>query len=571
MRTLFILMFILLLVQCKKSEPKTISGKNKAGTEKTYGILADSAMVVSARSEASEIGVAIMKQGGNAFDAMVATDLALLVSFPFAGNIGGGGFMVYRLSDGKTGSIDYREKAPLAASRDMYLDESGNIIPDKSTLGAMAVGVPGTVAGLFKVYEKFGTVSIEQLIQPAIDLATNGVVVTKHQANMFKAYRQYFEKANKRTIFLDKEWQVGDTIKYPALAATLTRIRDNGRDEFYKGKTADMLVKYVQGLGGIITKEDLAKYDAKWRDPISFTYKGNKIISMSPPSSGGICIAQILKSIEPYNINQYEHNSLEYIQLITEAERRTYADRSEFLGDPDFVQIPVDTLISPYYLSQRMSDFNWSEATKSSDISYGQITLPESDETTHYSIIDQFGNAVAVTTTINGAYGSKVYIKDAGFFLNNEMDDFSSKPGEPNMFGLLGAEANAIAPQKRMLSAMTPTIVEKDGKLKMVIGTPGGSTIITSVMQNILNVLEYDMTMQESVSQPRFHHQWYPDDIKFETTFDTIVFTPLRNKGYNIDQSNSRIIGKVDAILVLPDGKLEGGADPRGDDSALGF
>ncbi|MCL4138054.1 UNVERIFIED_CONTAM: hypothetical protein GTU68_001957 [Idotea baltica] len=528
-------------------------------------------MVVSAREEASKIGISIMKKGGNAFDAMVATDLALLVSFPFAGNIGGGGFMVYRLNNGNTGSIDYREKAPLKASRDMYLDKQGNVIPNKSTLGAMAFGVPGTIAGLFEVHKKFGTIPIEKLIQPAIDLATNGVRVTKHQARMLNAYRHLFERANKRTILLDKEWKIGDTIKYPALAATLTRIRDNGRDEFYKGKTADMLVNYVQNLGGIITKEDLSMYEAKWRNPITFTYKGNKIISMSPPSSGGICVGQILKSIEPYNIGQYEHNSLEYVQLITEAERRTYADRSEFLGDPDFVHVPIDTLLSPFYLSQRMSDFNWDKATKSSDITYGEITLPESDETTHYSIIDKFGNAVAVTTTINGAYGSKVYIKDAGFFLNNEMDDFSSKPGEPNMFGLLGAEANTIAPEKRMLSAMTPTIVEKDGKLKMVIGTPGGSTIITSVMQNILNVLEYDMTMQESVSRPRFHHQWYPDDIKFETSFDTLLFPSLRNKGYIIDQSDSRIIGKVDAILVLPNGKLEGGADPRGDDSAIGF
>ncbi|MCL4141924.1 UNVERIFIED_CONTAM: hypothetical protein GTU68_058936, partial [Idotea baltica] len=567
-KNLLILIITILLIQCKKNETKipTTTSEIQTKTEKNYGIIADSAMVVSAREEASKIGITVMKNGGNAFDAMVATDLALLVTFPFAGNIGGGGFMVYRLNNGKTGSIDYREKAPLASTRDMYLDKNDNVIPNKSTLGAMAVGVPGTIAGLFEVHKKFGTVPIEKLIQPAIDLATNGVVVTKNQARMFKAYRHLFSKANKRNIFLDKDWKVGDTIRYPALATTLTRIQNNGRDEFYKGKTADMLVSYVQGLGGIITKEDLAKYEAKWRDPISFTYKGNKIISMSPPSSGGVCIAQILKSVEPYNINQYEHNSLEYVQLITEAERRTYADRSEFLGDPDFVQIPIDTLISPFYLSQRMSDFNWDNATKSTDLTYGEITIPESEETTHYSIIDQFGNAVAVTTTLNGAYGSKMYVKDAGFFLNNEMDDFSSKPGEPNMFGLLGAEANAIVPQKRMLSAMTPTIVEKNGKLKMVIGTPGGSTIITSVMQNILNVLEYDMSMQESVSQPRFHHQWYPDDIKFETSFDTIIFKELREKGYTIDQSNSRIIGKVDAILVLPDGKLEGGADPRGDD-----
>ena len=315
----------------------------------------------------------------------------------------------------------------------------------------------------------------------------------------------------------------------------------------------------------------MEKYQAKWRDPITFTYDENKIISMSPPSSGGICIAQILKSIEPYDIQQYEHNSTKYIQLITEAERRAYADRAHYLGDPDFVKIPIDSLISEPYLSSRMTDFNWNNANKSSDISQGSITGYESDETTHYSIIDQFGNAVSVTTTLNGAYGSKVYVEKGGFFLNNEMDDLSAKPGVPNMFGLIGAEANAIAPEKRMLSSMTPTIIEKNGKLKMVLGSPGGSHIITSVMQNILNVLEYDMTMQESVSQPRFHHQWLPDDIKFETSFDTLVFAPLKKMGYNVNRSNYPIIGKVDAILVLPNGNLEGGADPRGDDKAEGF
>lgn len=377
--------------------------------------------------------------------------------------------------------------------------------------------------------------------------------------------------ANKRTIFLDRDWQAGDTIKYPALAATLKRIQLNGRDEFYNGETAGILVEYIQNLGGIITKEDLDKYEAKWRDPITFTYDGNKIISMSPPSSGGICIAQILKSIEPLGIQQYEHNSKKYIQLITEAERRAYADRAHYLGDPDFVDIPIDSLISEPYLKSRMANFNWNQATRSSDIAHGNIMGYESNETTHYSIVDKFGNAVSVTTTLNGAYGSKVYVEKGGFFLNNEMDDLSSKPGVPNMFGLIGAEANAIAPEKRMLSSMTPTIVEKNGKLKMVLGSPGGSQIITSVMQNILNILEYDMTMQESVSKPRFHHQWLPDDIKFEPTFDTLVFAPLKKIGYNFDLSNSPIIGKVDAILVLPDGKLEGGADPRGDDKAAGF
>jgi len=567
-KTVLILSLSLFFLQCKRNDQ--ISNKESI-VQKEIGFIADSAMVVSAREEASKIGIEIMKQGGNAFDASIATSLALAVAYPYAGNIGGGGFMVYRKNNGDIGALDYREKAPLAATKDMYLDKDGNVIPDKSTLGAMAVGVPGSISGLFDIHKKFGSLPFEQLIQPAIDLATKGVVVTQKQEKVNNKYRPLFEKANLRTILLDKDWKAGDTIKYPALAATLTRIRDHGRDEFYNGKTATMLVDYVHKLGGIITKEDLAKYQAKWRKPITFTYDNNKIISMSPPSSGGICIAQILKSIEPYDIEQYKHNSTKYIQLIAEASRRAYADRSHFLGDPDFVNIPVDSLIASTYLSERMLNFNWDKATLSSDIEHGKLTFSESDETTHLSIIDQFGNAVSITTTINGAYGSKVYIEEAGFFLNNEMDDFSSKPGEPNMFGLIGAEANAISPQKRMLSSMTPTIVEKNGKLKMVLGSPGGSTIITSVMLNILNVLEYDMGMQESVSKPRFHHQWMPDNIKFEPAFDSVAFPSLKKLGYQIDQSNSPVIGKVDAILVLPDGKLEGGADPRGDDKAAGF
>ena len=565
-RILLILFIAFSLVQCKQAKEKT-PVKQKI----EVGLIADKAMVVSARQEASAIGISILKKGGTAFDAMIATDLALVVAYPFAGNIGGGGFMVYRTKDGKVGSFDYREKAPLAASRDMYLDKEGNVIPDKSTLGALAVGVPGTVAGLFKIHKKFGTMPFSELIQPAIDLAKRGVVFTKKQARGTNHYRDLFVKANKRTILLDQDWKEGDTIKYPKLAATFERIRDNGRDEFYKGKTADILVDYVQKLGGIITKEDLAKYEAKEREPVVFQYKNSKIISMPPPSSGGVCIAQILKSIEPFDIGQYEHNSEKYIQLITEAERRVYADRAYFLGDPDFSDIPIKELISSDYNNKRMETFSWEKATSSEDVSHGNIEIIESDQTTHYSIVDQFGNAIAVTNTLNGAFGSKVYVEEGGFFLNNEMDDLSSKPGEPNMFGLIGAEANAIEPQKRMLSSMTPTIVEQNGKLKMVLGSPGGSTIITAVLQNILNVIEFDMGMNESVTMSRFHHQWLPDEIKFEPSFDTITFTDLRKKGYKIDQSNSRILGKVDAILVLPDGKLEGGADPRGDDSAVGF
>jgi len=560
------IVFIFLFIQCQEN-----SIKNNIAT-KNQGFIADSAMVVSAREEASKIGTYIMHNGGNAFDAMIATDLALTVAYPFAGNIGGGGFMVYRTKDGETGALDYREKAPLAATKDMYLDENGEIIKGKSTLGAMAVGIPGTIDGLFKIHEKFGTIPFSELIQPAIDLANKGVVVTKKQAERLQKYRHYFTKANDTTIIFDADWKEGDTIKYPNLANTFERIKTKGRDGFYKGETADILVSYVQNLGGIITKKDLEIYQAKWRTPIEFTYKDLKITAMSPPSSGGICNAQILKAIEPFDIASYGHNSVETIQLITEAERRAYADRSFYLGDPDFVKIPMETLISYDYVENRMADFSWDKATLSSSLKHGTIEGFESDETTHYSIVDSYGNAVAVTTTLNGAYGSKVYVSEGGFFLNNEMDDFSSKPGEPNMFGLIGAAANSIQPEKRMLSSMTPTIVEKDKQLYMVVGSPGGSTIITSVMQTILNVYEFDLGMQEAVDAPRFHHQWLPDVVTLEPKgFEPELVSKLQEKGYNINQKKSRILGKVDAILVLPNGKLEGGADYRGDDKAVGF
>ncbi|OYX13410.1 MAG: gamma-glutamyltransferase [Algoriphagus sp. 32-45-6] len=346
----------------------------------------------------------------------------------------------------------------------------------------------------------------------------------------------------------------------------------NGRDEFYKGETAKILAKHLQVKGGIITEEDLANYEAIWREPIVFPYRDLKIISMAPPSSGGITLAQILKMLEPYDLQKLGHHSPEYIQLLVEAERRAYADRNFYLGDPDFVQIPVDKLFDSDYLKSRMETFNWEKATKSEDIAAGKIEFAESMETTHYSIVDAAGNAVSVTTTLNGAYGSKLYVDELGFFMNNEMDDFSAKPGTPNMFGLIGAEANSIAPGKRMLSSMTPTIVEKNGKLFMVVGTPGGSTIITSVLQTILNVAEFDMGMQEAVESPRFHHQWLPDLVNFEPkAFDSTLIQTLKSRGYLINEANSPIIGKVDAILVLPDGKLEGGADPRGDDMAVGF
>jgi gamma-glutamyltranspeptidase / glutathione hydrolase len=540
--------------------------------EANRGLVSEKGMVVSARIEASQIGMEIMQKGGNAFDAMVATELALAVAFPFAGNIGGGGFMVYRLADGSIGSLDYREKAPFAAHRDMYLDEEGNVVPELSTLGALAVGVPGTVAGIFEVHEKFGSMPIADIISPVIKLAEKGVVVTENQARSLANSRAAIIKVNGPESTFAGEFQAGDTIKYPAFAETLRRIAANGRDEFYKGETAQTLVRFLSEKGGIITMEDLAQYQAKWREPIVFNYKGHRVISMAPPSSGGVTLAQILGMLERFDLSSMGHNSPEYVQVLTEAERRAYADRNYFLGDPDFVEIPVSDLISSEYLQERMSTFNPDKATLSSEVSAGNIQFVESDETTHYSIVDPFGNAVSVTTTLNGAFGSKLYSEELGFFLNNEMDDFSAKAGVPNMFGLIGAEANSIAPGKRMLSSMTPTIVEKDGKLLMVVGTPGGSTIITSVLQTILNVIAFDMTMQEAVNAPRFHHQWLPDLINFEPEgFSAETLATLKSKGYLINEGNSPIIGKVDAILLLPNGRLEGGADRRGDDKAAGY
>ena len=545
---------------------------NSCKNEKTTGLITEKAMVVSARVEASKIGSAILQKNGNAYDAMIATHFALAVVYPVAGNIGGGGFMVYRNNDGTKGALDFREKAPIMAHKDMYLDSVGNVIDKKSTLGAYAVGIPGSVAGLFEVHKKFGSLPFKDLIQPAIDLARNGITITKKQKNDLDSAKERFNKVNNYKTSFGKDWSVGSLFKQEELAQTLERIRDFGRDGFYKGKTADLLVNYITELGGIISHNDLEKYNAVWRKPISFNYKNYTINTMTLPSSGGICLAQILKSIEPYNLSEIKHNSTKYIQLLTEAESRSYADRANFLGDIDFVKVPIDSLTNQNYINQRMSTFSWDKATPSSEISHGKILGYESDETTHYSIIDQFGNAVSVTTTLNTGYGSKVVVKGAGFILNNEMDDFSSKPGTPNYFGLIGSKANAIAPEKRMLSSMTPTIVEKNGKLKMVLGTPGGSTIITSVLQNILNVAEYNMGMQESVDKARFHHQWLPDEIKMEPNgFSTETKNNLEALGYKIAEKNSLIIGKVDAILVLPNGKLEAGADKRGDDTAVGF
>ena len=566
-KILLLLVVIQLFVFSCKNE-----SKNNKIDQNNRGFIAKRAMVVSARKEASKIGSDILEKGGNAFDAMMATEMALAVTFPYAGNLGGGGFMIYRLEDGAIGALDYREKAPLTASKDMYLDKDGNVIPNKSTVGGMAIGVPGTVSGIFKAQERFGKLNVKDILLPVIDLARNGFIITEKQQNRFSGYNDVFTEVNGKSILFGNTTKAGDTIKNIKLAETLERIANNGVEEFYKGETAKKLIGFLNTKGSIITLEDLNRYEAKWRDPIVFNYDDLKIISMSPPSSGGICLNQIMKMIEPYDLKDYGHNSLKAIQVIVEAEKRAYADRSYYLGDPDFVDIPTETLTSDVYLQKRMKNFSFDVPTPIDSISHGNIIGYESDETTHYSIIDQYGNAISVTTTLNGGYGSKLYADELGFFLNNEMDDFSSKPGVPNVYGLIGAEANSIAPEKRMLSSMTPTIVEKDGELLMSVGTPGGSTIITSVLQTILNVEEFGLTMQEAVDAPRFHNQWLPDEIRMEPNrFSKEVIQQLKDKGYTINETRSRVIGIVDGILMLNNGELEGGADKRGDDTAVGF
>ena len=535
--------------------------------------------VVSARKEASEIGIEVMKQGGNAYDAMIAVHLALAVVHPTAGNIGGGGFFVYSNSDGTSGSLDFREMAPGQAYKDMYLDENGDVIPDMSTLGGAAVGVPGSISAIFEIHSKFGSLPIEDLFEPAIKLAKEGFIVTEKQSSSLTGKLNDFILINGNNSLYSKRYYEGDTIKNEKFANTLSIISKNGPKAFYEGEIAEMIISEVLESGGIMTIEDLKNYKSIWRDPVKFKYKELDIISMSLPSSGGILLGQMLKAIEDYDISSYGHNSLKAIQLMTEVERRAYADRSHFMGDPDFMNLPVYELIDKNYVQERMENFSWEIATPSSEIKHGDIVINESDETTHYSIIDKQGNAVSVTTTLNNSYGSKVYVEDGGFFLNNEMDDFSSKPGHPNFYGLIGSEANSIQPKKRMLSSMTPTIVLKNNKPSLIVGTPGGSTIITSVFQTILNIYEFNMNVQDAVNAPRFHHQWLPDVIIIEkNTSDNTIDSLLREKNYNViplpfeydlsGMSPRSSIGAVDAIFIDDNGNVSGGADYRGDDFA---
>jgi gamma-glutamyltranspeptidase/glutathione hydrolase len=546
-----------------------IDGKNYTIQKK---ISSSKGAVVSAHPLASMVGVSILKQGGNAFDAAIATQLALAVVYPGAGNIGGGGFMVAHLKNGKNISLDYREKAPGKASRDMYLNEKGEPQMNLSQDGHLAAGVPGTVAGLFATM-KYAKLPFAKLIQPAIDLAEKGFAVTASQAASFNSYKKQFEELNTSPVAFVKstEWQAGDILVQKDLANTLKRIRNNGQKGFYEGETARLIVAEMQKGNGIISLDDLKTYQAKERDVLDFNYKGYQILTMPLPSSGGIILEQMMKMIVDKNIAALGFQTAASVQLMTEVERRAYADRAEFLGDPDFVKVPVKTLVSAGYLKERMKDYEPGKAGNSKTTLAGMIK--ESEETTHLSVMDAYGNAVSVTTTLNGGYGSRTVVSGAGFLLNNEMDDFSVKPGVPNMYGALGNEKNAIAPGKRMLSSMTPTIVLKDGSPYLVVGTPGGTTIPTSVFQALVNVLEFNMDPDAAINRSKFHHQWLPDEIALEKDFPEAVKKQLEDMGYAIKSRSAWSRTEIIQIKKpsAPLRTIVAVGDKRGDDDARGY
>ncbi|MDP1764874.1 MAG: gamma-glutamyltransferase [Sediminibacterium sp.] len=573
MRKMTILLLALISQLPVMAQPvKSIVGIGKQINPFKYQIVKKAdfskASVSSAHPLASLVGAAIMKNGGNAFDAAIATQLVLAVVYPGAGNIGGGGFLLGRKANGELIGIDYREAAPEKASRDMYLDKNGNVQMSLSQSGHLASGIPGTVAGLFATLP-YAKLPFQQLIQPAIDLAEKGFSITEGEAGSLNGTKESFLKFSTRPTVLvkDTKWKAGDILKQKELAATLKRIQKEGSIGFYEGETAQLIVEEMQRGNGIISLDDLKNYTAKLRNPLEFEYRGHQIISFAPPSSGGILIAQMLKMIEKYPVGSYGFQSLKSVQLMIEAERRAFADRAEFMGDPDFFHVPVKTLMSDAYLTQRMSDYTPDKAGNSTAIKAGIIK--ESEETTHLSIVDAAGNMVAVTTTLNGGYGSRTVVGGAGFLLNNEMDDFSVKPGVPNMYGAMGGEANAIIPGKRMLSSMTPTLILKNNKPYVVVGTPGGTTIPTSVYQAIVNLVDFNMNADDAVNKPKFHHQWLPDAVMVEKDFDAETKKQLQLMGYKLTERGS--IGRTEAIRFLSNGKRETVADKRGDDSVAGY
>ncbi|MCW3168326.1 gamma-glutamyltransferase [Chryseobacterium sp. 09-1422] len=523
-------------------------------------------VVVSAHPLASEAGAQVLKMGGNAYDAIVATQYALAVVYPQAGNIGGGGFLVGVKNNGEKFTIDYRETAPKKASRDMYLDKKGNANTDLSQNGRLAVGIPGSVAGFFATLP-YCKLPMEKIIQPAIDLAEKGFAITEMEANMLNSQREKFQKHNTSSSVFVKSmpWKAGDLLVQKQLAETLKLIQKLGAKGFYEGKNAELIVAEMKKGNGIITLEDLKNYKVATRKALEFDYKGSQIVSMPLPSSGGVLLAQMLKMASYENLEKYQQNSTKAVQIMVEAERRAFADRAEFMGDPDFIQDKTSHLISDEYLKNRWKSFSFNKATSSSEVGKIIKQPKESTETTHISVIDKDGNAASVTTTLNGLYGSKVVVSQAGFFLNNEMDDFSVKPGVPNMFGAVGGEANAIQPNKRMLSSMTPTILLKDGKPYMVVGTPGGTTIPTSVYQSIVNIVDFKQNANVSVNAPKFHHQWLPETVAFEKNFPETTIKDLENLGYKAERWEH--IGKTEMITIDSNGTIHAVADGRGDDS----
>jgi gamma-glutamyltranspeptidase/glutathione hydrolase len=568
MKNILVFVFLLSLF-CMRQTLFAQQKINPYKYETNKSIKCKNGAVVSANALASEVGVNILQQGGNAVDAAIATQFALAVVHPSAGNIGGGGFTVMHLKNGENISIDYREMAPAAASRDMYLDANGNPQMHLSQDGHLAAGVPGSVAGMFACM-KYAKLSFKKLIQPAIELAENGFVISNAEARQLNSTKDEFIKLNTTIpVFVRQSgWKGGDTLIQKDLANTLKRISENGMKGFYEGETAKLIVEEMKKGHGIISLEDLKNYKAKERAPLIFNYKGNKVVTMPLPSSGGVILEQALKMGSYKNLSDMKFETPASVQLMTEVERRAFADRAKFLGDPDFVKVPVKNLVSDEYLKNRMKDYVEGKAGNSKDIKEGTINV-ESEETTHFSVLDKEGNAVSVTTTLNGGYGSRTVVSGAGFLLNNEMDDFSVKPGVPNMYGALGAEANAIAPHKRMLSSMTPTIVLKNNTPWIVVGTPGGTTIPTSVYQTLVDLIDFKMTLTDAVNKPKFHHQWLPDEILVERNFDENVTKQLEQMGYKVTARGT--IGRTDAIMILNDKTIEAVGDNRGEDAAAGY